>query len=107
MGGETEVKKKRPKHSLRISQRFLSLTRARLEEKNMLFSDDIISATLDTPTRPFTIKEMRAIIKNLNPKKMAGNDFITNEILQNLPKMGIKYITQLYYAVVRQGIFPL
>jgi hypothetical protein len=60
---------------------------------------------LDIPTRPFTNKEVRIIIKNLNPKKAPGYDFIINQILQKLPEMGIKHITQLCNAVLRRSFF--
>jgi len=39
---------------------------------------------------------VKAVIKYLNPKKSSDYDLITNQILQKLPEMGIKYITQLY-----------
>jgi len=39
-----------------------------LEDRDKLFSDDITSAILDPSTTSFTIKEMRTVIKNLNPK---------------------------------------
>jgi hypothetical protein len=42
----------------------------------------------------------------MNPTKAPGYDFITNQILQKLSKMGIKYIIQLYNTVLRQGFFP-
>jgi len=66
-----------------------------LEEENRLLSDTSTPTTQDTPTSPFTVNKMKAIIKYLNAKKAPGYDFITNQILQRLPKMGIKYITQL------------
>jgi hypothetical protein len=62
-----------------------------LEEENKLLSDNTISAILDTPTKPFSIREVSAVIKNLNPKKMPNYDLITNQILQKLPEKGIKY----------------
>jgi len=74
-----------------------------LEEKNKLFPDDITSIILDTTTRPF--KEVRAVIKNLNPKKAPVYDLITNQILQKLSEMGIKYI-ELCNAILRRGFFP-
>jgi len=54
-----------------------------LQEENLLLSDDIISATLHSPTRSFTIKKVRNTIKNLNPQMMIwstvlGYDLITN-----------------------------
>jgi hypothetical protein len=56
------------------------------KEKNKLLSDDITSITLDTTTRPFIIKEVRTAIKNLNPKKAPGNDFITNKYCRRCQK---------------------
>jgi uncharacterized protein (UPF0335 family) len=53
----------------------------KLEEENKLLSDDITSTTTDTTTRPFTVREVRAAIKNLNPKKAPGYNLITNQIL--------------------------
>jgi len=48
---------------------------------------------------------MRAVIKNLNPKKASDYDLITNQILQMLPEIEIKFVTQFYNAVLRQGFF--
>jgi len=56
-------------------------------------------------TSPFTINEVKAIIKHLNPKKAPGYDLITNKVLQMLPKIAIKYITQLCNAVLRRRFF--
>jgi len=42
----------------------------------------------------------------MNPKKVPSYDFITNQILQKLPEIGIKFITQLCIAVFRGGFFP-
>jgi hypothetical protein len=70
-----------------------------LEEEYKLLSDNTTSITLDIPTRLFTIKE--AVIKNLNPKKALGYDLTTNQILQKLPEMRIKYIIQLCNAVLK------
>jgi hypothetical protein len=60
-----------------------------LQEKNKMLSDDTTSATLDTLTKSFTIKEVsiiKEVIKNLNPKKAPGYELITNQILQKLPE---------------------
>jgi len=76
-----------------------------LEEENDLFSDDIISVILDTPIRIFNIKKVRAEIRNLNLEKVEYN-LISNQILQKLPEMGKKYITQLCNAVLRRRFFP-
>jgi len=39
------------------------------------------AVTQDTFTISVTIKEMRDVIKNLNPKKTPGYNLITNQIL--------------------------
>jgi hypothetical protein len=64
------------------------------KKENKLLSEDI----LDILTRSFIVKEVRSIIKNLNSKKAPDYDLITNEILAE-----IKFITQLYNAVLRRG----
>jgi len=52
-----------------------------IEEENKLLSEAIIVISLNTPIKFFTVKEVRAVIKNLNPKKAPGYDLITNQIL--------------------------
>jgi hypothetical protein len=66
-----------------------------------LLSDDITSSTLDI--RP--IKELRAAINKLDPKKAPGYDLITLQILKKMPETGIEYISQLYTAVLKQDFF--
>jgi len=63
-----------------------------LKEENRLFFNDITSTIPDIPTRSFIINEVKVIIKYVNPKKAPSYDLITNQILQKLPKMEIKYI---------------
>jgi len=38
--------------------------------------------------------------------KKADYDLITNQILQKLSEIEIKYISQLYNAILRRGFFP-
>lgn len=81
-----------------------------LEEENKLLSEPVTATTttsLDTPTKPFTSKEVRTAIKNLNPKKAPGYDLITNRILQMMPDKAIKFITQICNAVLKRASFPL
>jgi len=54
----------------------------------------------------FTANEVPAAIRVLNPKKVPGYDLITNQVLQILSEKGIRFITQLCNAVLRQGFFP-
>jgi len=58
------------------------------------------------PAIPFTVNEVRAAIRMLNPKKTPGYDLITKQVLQKLPEKGIRFITQLCNALLRQGFFP-
>jgi len=80
-----------------------------LQEKNRLLFDDTILAArypYNCALLPFTVNEVKAEIKYLNPKKTAGYDLITNQILEKRPEMGIKYITQLYNRVLLGCFFP-
>jgi len=58
------------------------------------------------PVMPFAVNEVRAAIRVLNPKKTPGYDLITNQVLQKLTEKGIRFITQLCNAVLRQGFIP-
>jgi len=58
------------------------------------------------PVRPFTVKNGRAAIRVLYPKMAAGYELITNQVLQKLPKKGIRVISHFYNVVLRQGFFP-
>jgi hypothetical protein len=42
----------------------------------------------------------------INPKKSSDYDLITGKILKELPIIGIKYLTQLFSAVLLKGYFP-
>jgi hypothetical protein len=46
-------------------------------------------------------------ISSLNPKKSSSYDLITSKILKELPAIGIKYLTQLFNAVLLKGYFPV
>jgi hypothetical protein len=41
-----------------------------------------------------------------NPKKSSGYDLITRKIVKELPIIGIKYLAQLFNAVLLKGYFP-
>jgi len=62
---------------------------------------------IDIPTKPFSVKKVRAIIKNLNLKKAPSYDLIINQILQKLSEIGIKFIILLCNAVLRRDFFPM
>jgi hypothetical protein len=50
--------------------------------------------------------EVHAIISSLHPKKSSGYDLINGCILQALPRIGIKFLTQLFNAALILGYFP-
>jgi hypothetical protein len=45
-------------------------------------------------------QEVQEVINSLNPKKSSGYDLITGKILKELPIIGIKYLTNLFSAVL-------
>jgi hypothetical protein len=49
---------------------------------------------------------VQEVINSLNPKKPSGYDLITGKILKELSTIGIKYLTQLFNAVLLKGHFP-
>jgi len=59
-------------------------------------------------TDKFTIKEVKKVIMiEIDPKKSPGYDLITGRILKELSDVGLKYLTQLFNAVLRTSFFPL
>jgi hypothetical protein len=45
------------------------------------------------------------VTNSLNPKKSSGYDLIAGKILKEMPIIGIKYLTQLFIAVLLTGYF--
>jgi hypothetical protein len=60
----------------------------------------------NTPLHRFKQTEIQTVINSLSPKTSPGYDLITGKILQELPPVGIKYITQLLNAFLLLGYFP-
>lgn len=61
---------------------------------------------LSPPIRCCTPAEVRRIIMDLDLKKAPGFELITAEVLRNLPRKGIVFITSLFNAVLRVAYFP-
>jgi hypothetical protein len=61
---------------------------------------------LEPPINCLKRAEFQEVIKSLYPKKSPGYDHITGKILKELPTIGIKYLTQLFNAVLLIGYFP-
>jgi len=76
-----------------------------INEEKKLLMDINTSAQMTAPAMPFTVNEVRAAIRVLNPKKEPGYDLIINRALQKLPEKGIRFVIQLFNAILRQGFF--
>jgi hypothetical protein len=61
---------------------------------------------LEPPINHLKRAEVQEVINSLNPKKSSSYDLITGKILKKLPVIGIKYLTQLFNAVLLKGYFP-
>lgn len=62
---------------------------------------------MNFPIKPVTCKELEKLIKQQpNKIKSPGYDLITVKILKELPLLGIKYITQIFNAMLKHGYFP-
>jgi hypothetical protein len=61
---------------------------------------------LEPPINRLKRAEVQEVINSLNPKRSSGYDIITGKILKELPVIGIKYLTQLFNAVLLTGYFP-
>ncbi|VVC42095.1 Helitron helicase-like domain, partial [Cinara cedri] len=59
------------------------------------------------PPRAFFPGEVHFNIKKLLRKKSPGFDLITAEVIRNLPKKTILFLTQIYNAMLRLSYFPL
>jgi hypothetical protein len=66
----------------------------------------LIELELEPPINRLKRAEVQEVINSLNPKKSSGYDLITGRILKELPIIGIKYLTQLFNAVLLKGYFP-
>jgi len=56
--------------------------------------------------RTFTLPEVRSATNKLRPTKSPGYDLITDKVLQELPEVGLRAITQMFNSILRTGYFP-
>jgi hypothetical protein len=63
-------------------------------------------AILEPPTNRLKRAEVHEVINSLNLKTPSGYDLINGKILQELCIIGMKYLTQLFNAVLLEGYFP-
>jgi hypothetical protein len=58
-----------------------------------------------TPVRTFKLTDVRTAINKLRPTKSPGYDLITGKVLQELPEVELRAITQLFSNILRTGYF--
>lgn len=58
------------------------------------------------PIKGFSPSEVRTTISRLELKKAPGYDLITAEILRELPRKAIVYLTSLFNCILRTSCFP-
>jgi len=56
--------------------------------------------------KEFTLLEIKSAIKQLPSETSSGHDLITGKIVQELPDIGIRAITQIFNSVLRTGYLP-
>jgi hypothetical protein len=61
---------------------------------------------LSPPLKPVTPQEIYRTIRNLKDKKAPGFDLITKEILMQLPRKAILFLTVLFNGILRVQVFP-
>jgi hypothetical protein len=78
-----------------------------LPSKNVSEEEEVLIHLLQTLNhRPTTPKILgQEVISSLNPKISLGYVLISGKILKKLPIIGIKYLTQLFNAVLLKGYF--
>ncbi|KAL4103436.1 hypothetical protein QTP88_018813 [Uroleucon formosanum] len=62
---------------------------------------------MSPPPRAFSPGEVHFNIKKLSGKKSPGFDLITAEVIKNLPKKSILFLTQIFNAMLRLSYFPI
>jgi hypothetical protein len=75
-------------------------------EEEELFQIRDSPCQLEPPIKLFKRAEVQEVISRLISKKSSGYDLITGEILKELLLIGIKYLTELFSAVLLKGYLP-
>lgn len=61
---------------------------------------------LDLPVKPTNPREIIRLLSKLDNKKAPGFDQITKEVLTQLPRKGIVFLTTLFNGILRVGHYP-
>lgn len=78
-----------------------------LLERIFIFDNDNSALSPIAPQMFTSIAEVTSIIKNLNSKKSAGPDNISNFILKKISKIAIESLTIIINNCLNNGYFPL
>lgn len=72
------------------------------------FIQDYLSSPLQIspPPKAFTPGEVESIINKLPNKKAPGYDLITSEVLKQLPRKAILFLTNICNSILRTTIYP-
>ena len=57
--------------------------------------------------KPFTLSELKQVIKKLKKKKAIGFDRISNEMIQNVPQVYIDLILKMFNKILILGHVPI
>jgi hypothetical protein len=76
------------------------------EEEEALMQLLEIPYQFEPPINRLKRAEGQEVINSLNSKKSSGHDLITDKILKELLIIRIKYLTQLFNAVLLKGYCP-
>jgi hypothetical protein len=104
---------KKPSPALRTSQGTWARSNVEkaLPSENQSKEEEPLMQLLETPYKlnpPINClkrAEVQEVINSLNHKKSSGYDLITGNILKKFSIIGIKYLTQLFSAVLLKGYF--
>jgi hypothetical protein len=74
---------------------------------NINHNDSEIENFLEIPIKPFSLREAVQEIKNINPQKGPGYDFITEKIIRQIPRVAIVLLTTIYNSMLRMSYYPI
>lgn len=62
---------------------------------------------MSLPPKPVSVREVARTIRSLKDKKSPGFDLLTKEVLRELPKKALVFITTLFNGILRVQYFPM
>lgn len=74
---------------------------------------EIVNEFLDSPLQlspcppPFTLADIRTEVASLPKKKTPGSDLITNEVVKEIPEVGLLFLTRIFNRILTTAHFPI